>query len=215
MELTEKNVEALECIKQYCSQEKFSAKILSEKSGKNISSSTLTSLSKKGILERFETSPITYMLKNSDIISITNKTETTNKSTDILEKLFELSSRVESQIEKITHWMNTDDYSTDPDSQIGIYGIVDSNKVVKYVGKTTRPFNQRWEEHIELLKNGNHHSPDLQKYFDSIKRDFTKISFIVIQSLPNDIKIIDLRERYWIEKHSATILNYMRPKLTK
>lgn len=216
MVLTEKAQYVLNFLEENGLFEEFTASSLSEKIGSKVAPATLTSLVKKGYLERFDTTPKTYkfLVEKKNEISINTSSE--NKGGDIISKLFSLANTIESEIQAITHWMNSDTYATEPGTQIGIYKITDkSNNKVIYVGKTERPFSQRWDEHKKLLEDGKHHSPDLQKFFDEIGRDFSKISFEILQELPKDSKIIDLRERFWIEKYADTILNYMKPKLVK
>lgn len=195
--------------------EEFSAADLSEKMGEKVAPATLTSMYKKGILQRFETTPKTYQLSEEGSYSIAE--ESTSKKApgkDAITSLFELASNVESQVDAIIHWMESDNYASEPGTQVGIYSIV-SNDTVIYVGKTERVFEQRWKEHKKLLDSGNHHSPELQKFFDNLGKDFSKITFKILQELPKDPKIIDLRERFWIEKNKETILNLKRPKLKK
>lgn len=217
MALTEKAQNVLNFLEQNGLFEEFTSSSLSEKMGKKIAPATLTSLAKKGYLERFDTTPKTYKFlveKRNEISVKIGSSEKTNG--DIVSKLFNLANTIESEIQAITHWMQSDSYATEPGTQVGIYKIVDkTNNRVIYVGKTERPFSQRWEEHKKLLEAGIHHSPELQNFFNSIEKDFSKISFEILQELPKDPKIIDLRERFWIQKYEDTILNYMRPKLVK
>lgn len=213
MNLTEKQLEALNVIKDFYKSQKFSAKILSDKSGKKISGNTLFSLSKKGILESFDTEPKTYLLLEGTNKAQNNEIkEGRNPALD----LFNLLNTIESDVQSIIHWMRSDTYATEAGTQIGIYCIKDvKTKDIVYVGKTERPFQERWKEHRQLLESGIHHSPRLQEYFDSLNKDFSKISFEILQELPHDSKIIDLRERFWIEKYENTILNFLKPKLKK
>lgn len=137
----------------------------------------------------------------------------TNKHNSIA-ALFELANNIESEVESIIHWMNSDTYASEPGTQVGIYKIttkIDNN--ILYIGKTERPFSERWSEHKKLLANGNHHSPKLQEYFNQLNRDFTQIKFEILQELPLDSKIIDLRERFWIQKYESILLNQVKPKL--
>lgn len=217
MALTEKAQKVLNFLEENGLFEEFTSSSLSEKMGEKIAPATLTSLAKNGYLERFDTTPKTYKFlveKRNEISIKMGSSEKTNG--DIVSKLFNLANTIESEIQAITHWMQSDSYATEPGTQVGIYKIVDkTNNRVIYVGKTERPFSQRWEEHKKLLEAGIHHSPELQNFFNSIKKDFSKISFEILQELPKDPKIIDLRERFWIQKYEDTILNYMRPKLVK
>lgn len=216
MALTEKGQNVLNFLEENGLFEEFTSSSLSEKIGEKIAPATLTSLAKKGYLERFDTTPKTYkfLVEKKNEISVNTSSE--NKGGDIVSKLFDLANTIESEIQAITHWMQSDSYATEPGTQVGIYKIVDkTNNRVIYVGKTERPFSQRWEEHKKLLEAGTHHSPELQNFFNSIEKDFSKISFEILQELPKDPKIIDLRERFWIQKYEDTILNYMRPKLVK
>lgn len=217
MAISEKGQEILKFLEEKAYFEEFTSASLTEEIGWKVAPATLTSLVKNGYLERFDTTPKTYKFlieKNNEISIKTGSSEKING--DIVSKLFNLANTIESEIQAITHWMQSDSYATEPGTQVGIYKIIDkTNNRVIYVGKTERPFSQRWEEHKKLLEAGIHHSPELQKFFNSIEKDFSKISFEILQELPKDPKIIDLRERFWIEKYADTILNYMKPKLVK
>lgn len=193
----------------------FSAADLSEKMGEKVAPATLTSLVKQGFLLRFDTEPKTYQLnleKKSEVIINTKSAVGSKQNT--ISKLFQLANTIEAEVESVIHWMSEDTYASDPGTQVGIYKITckESNKII-YVGKTERPFSKRWSEHKKMLEEGNHHTPKLQKYFESFDKDFTKIKFEILQELPKDPKIIDLRERFWIRKYNDTILNQNKPKL--
>lgn len=66
MALTEKGYNAVQLIQQYYPTGKFSASELSKKSGEKIVAATLNAVAKNGILNRYETTPITFEL-NSEI----------------------------------------------------------------------------------------------------------------------------------------------------
>jgi hypothetical protein len=137
-----------------------------------------------------------------------------NNSNRIVANLFDLYNTIEARVQSIEHWMNNETYATEPGTQIGIYAIKEvATQRILYVGKTERPFVERWKEHKELLRLGMHHSPKLQEHFNELGKDFNQIHFIILQELPPDSRLIDLRERFWIEKYNAEILNFMRPKL--
>ena len=129
-----------------------------------------------------------------------------------IQSLFELSTNIESRVDAVIHWMNSDTYATEPGSQVGIYNILckKTNKII-YIGKTDRSFQERWNEHRAHLSQGTHHSAELQRYFDSLNRDFTKIKFEILQELPNDKQTLNFRERYWIHKH-PNVLNTIKFK---
>ena len=195
--------------------EEFTAKSLSEKMNEKIAPATLTSLVKKGFLSRFDTEPKSYKIILDRIaeISVSTKSSVGSKQ-NIIAGLIKLANTIEAEVDSAIHFMSEDTYASDPGSQVGIYKITckETNTII-YVGKTERPFSERWSEHKKMLEEGNHHTPKLQKYFESLNKDFTKIKFEILQELPKDPKIIDLRERFWILKYDTTILNENRPKL--
>lgn len=214
--LTEKGQKIVDFLEKENYYEVFTAASLSEMMGEKIAAATLTSLFNHGVVDRFESSPRTYQFLKDGVKRTEEKKTEYKSSGDVVANLFNLANTIEAEIQAITHWMNTETYATEPGTQIGIYKIVEkeTGKVI-YVGKTERPFSMRWKEHKEMLENGNHHSPKLQEFFNKINKDFSKISFEILQELPADSKIIDLRERFWIEKYSETILNYLKPRLIK
>jgi len=215
MQISEKGQAILDFLQKENYYEIFSAAELTEKiKDFKVSAATLNSMEKKGILEKFDTTPKTYQLKENFEMSSTTSSKSKSSGRDPINDLFNLLNTVESDIQNITHWMNNETYATKPGTQIGIYKIINKEaKEILYIGKTERPFNERWSEHKDLLLQGKHHSEKLQQYFDLINKDLSKISFEILQELPQDSKIIDLRERFWIQKYSNTILNHMKPKL--
>jgi hypothetical protein len=216
MKLTEKGEQAWDAIKVLQVSEPLSAKEFSKIVGFDIASATLTSLANKGLLIKQDTKPVSYLINLENELDVESVTTTQKVDGSVISRLFALSSTIESEIDAIFHWMNSDTYASEPGTQIGIYGIRDivSGDII-YVGKTERPFEQRWSEHKELLKSESHHSIKLQNYFNSLDKDFTKIKFEILQELPKDFDLIDKRERYWIEKYDSSILNHMKPKLVK
>jgi sugar-specific transcriptional regulator TrmB len=213
MNLTEKQKIVYDFLIKNPQEKSFSAADLSNLINEKIAGITLSSMAKKGVLESLDTKPKTYNFLGGEISSITS---TKKEGKDAVSDLFNLLNTIESDVQSIIHWMESDTYATEPGTQIGIYKIVEKEtQNVIYVGKTERPFSERWKEHKELLLEGRHHSFRLQEYFNTLNKDINKISFEILQELPADPKIIDLRERFWIEKYSNTILNYMRPKLKK
>lgn len=79
MILTEKGYEAIQLIGEYYPTQKFSAAMLSEKSQKKISANTLSALSKKDILTRFDTSPVLFKLKEQiDLTAFKTKEKSGN-----------------------------------------------------------------------------------------------------------------------------------------
>jgi type I restriction-modification system DNA methylase subunit len=215
MPITDKGAKALAIIEEHFSAKTFTLKELNLKSSDKIHAATLTSLCKNGVLQKGSDSR--YIILDNIGVETVLKSEKEGgikQPQSSVAKLFYLARNVEDRISATLHWMNSDDYGTSPGSMVGIYCIkeIETEKIV-YVGKTERPFQQRWQEHKDNLLNGIHHSPKLQKYFNSINKDINKIKFDILQSLPNDSKLIDLRERYWIQENINTILNDMHPSL--
>jgi type I restriction-modification system DNA methylase subunit len=215
MPITDKGAKALAIIEEHFSAQTFTLKELNLKSSDKIHAATLISLCKNGVLHKGSDSK--YVLSGIIDVETVLKSEkqgVIKQPQSSVAKLFYLARNVEDRISATLHWMNSDDYGTSPGSMVGIYCIkeIETEKII-YVGKTERPFNQRWQEHKDNLLNSIHHSLKLQKYFNSINKDIGKIKFDILQSLPNEPKLIDLRERYWIQKHINTILNDMHPSL--
>lgn len=84
MALTEKGQFTLGMIQKYFTTGTFSAKSLSDICGEKISAASLTSLAKKGYLNKFQTSPVTYSFDKefaeNCIEESTSKTKATNKN---------------------------------------------------------------------------------------------------------------------------------------
>lgn len=76
MALTEKGINALNYIKSHFSTGAFSAKDLSDACGEKIVAATLNSVAKNGVLNRYETSPITFeLIPGVDIEALTSVEE--------------------------------------------------------------------------------------------------------------------------------------------
>ena len=84
MALTEKGLFALNMIQKYFATGTFSAKSLSDICGEKISAASLTSLAKKGYLNKFQTSPVTYSFDKefteNCVEELVSKTKATNKN---------------------------------------------------------------------------------------------------------------------------------------
>lgn len=85
----------------------------------------------------------------------------------------------------------------------GIYAIVNTITNVWYIGMTTKSFRSRWLHHVEDLKQGTHHNKGLQRDFNMYgPRAFV---FRIIEQI-DDIHLIPVRERHYIEAYSSHYL---------
>ena len=142
---------------------------------------------------------------------------------DSVSVLFKTRAEIEGKFNRILHWIENATYANDPNSQKGIYRIVDktTNKVI-YIGQTggkgngKATFESRWKEHQNALVANTHHCVKLQHYFNTVLNgDLNKLSFEIEEELPSDPVLIDNRERYWIHHYATTILNTLRPALVE
>lgn len=154
---------------------------------------------------------------NIDTFAVEDKKTTA----DSVAMLFKTKSEIETTFKSIMHWIENATYSTEPNSQKGIYRIVDktTNKVI-YIGQTggkgkgKATFESRWKEHKNALETNTHHCVQLQNYFnDILNHNLNNLSFEIEEELPFDPILIDNRERYWIDYYQTTILNTLRPSL--
>ena len=129
-----------------------------------------------------------------------------------------LKSQLSSLKNRVVSYVNGDNAYTDINSCVGIYkiSIVDEPNTL-YIGKTTRPFEERWEEHREQLLNNTHHCEKLQNYFNKYNKDLTKFKFEIVQQVEKNEEFIDNRERYWVDYYGKNanynLLNTVRPSL--
>lgn len=142
---------------------------------------------------------------------------------DSISMLFKTRADIESKFNRILHWIENATYANDPNSQKGIYRIIDktTDKVI-YIGQTggkgngKATFESRWKEHQNALIANTHHCVKLQNYFNTVLNgDLNKLSFEIEEELPSDPVLIDNRERYWIHHYNDTILNTLRPTLVE
>lgn len=81
----------------------------------------------------------------------------------------------------------------------GIYRIF-TKEGKSYVGSTWKSFKSRWKQHLSKLKTNNHHSKELQNYFNKYGTDSLSCEILEIVE---DEKILLDRESYYIEKYNA------------
>lgn len=142
-------------------------------------------------------------------------------SGDAVSALFEVKGIIKSDIDSALHWMERATFATEPNSQKGIYGLYDAiTGQLLYVGQTggkgngNATFESRWKEHIDQLIKGKHHCEKLQNYFVvSCDSNPAQIQPRIIEELPSNAALIDLRERYYINKYSDILLNTVHPSL--
>ena len=80
----------------------------------------------------------------------------------------------------------------------GIYIIINHESGAVYVGSTSKSFRDRLSSHLYQLKRNNHHNPHLQlawNKYPAFVFEFTVLEYV------NDIKLLDAREKYWIDYH--------------
>lgn len=81
-------------------------------------------------------------------------------------------------------------------NEIGIYKILSPSGKI-YVGMTADSFQNRWNQHLTLLKRGNHHCVGLQRAFN--KWGILNIKFEIVERLPLDVNKTNilLKEQEW------------------
>ena len=216
MALTEKGIAALEIIKTKFSNEEFSCKDI------GVAGGVLTGLVNQGYIIKLGGSPMKYKLADNKSTEI-KTTNTSDKIKDVgksIQQLIQARSEIKSRFNITKHRMGTDNFCSEKGSEVGIYKIVfKPNPSMLYIGKTDRPFEQRWEEHRKNLLSGNHHCVALQNKFNETGKNLNDFEFDILQEVEKDHSAIDLRERYWIQKYEEdpndTLFNTMKPKLHK
>ncbi len=83
-----------------------------------------------------------------------------------------------------------------------IYAIRHNKTKRLYIGSTKNP--KRLQSHLSNLRNGKHHSTELQSDYDKYGEDLT---FFLLETLPNDKWGFDARgrEAYWIHYYGTDI----------
>jgi type I restriction-modification system DNA methylase subunit len=195
----------------YFTREKFKETV----GGRLPNAATLNKLVEYGYLE-LKGEQYRLMPEGADSSIATFAVEDKKTTTDAVSALFGVRNIIETNYKKIEHWMNNATYATEPNSQKGIYRIVDSrNGRVVYIGKTETTFDQRWRQHRDELTAGCHHCAGLQAYLNNeLGGDINLLSFEPHEELPADSELIDNRERYWITYFGDSVMNTMRPTLT-
>jgi type I restriction-modification system DNA methylase subunit len=195
---------------EYFTPEEYKAKL----SLRAVPTQTLKKLVELGYLEQKDGA---YRLipAGADLSINTYAVEDKKTSADAVAMLFSVRSKIETEYNKILHWMGQKTYATSPESQIGIYRIIDKlNDKIIYIGKTEASFDQRWKQHREELSKGIHHCVGLQEYLNTkLDGDISNLVFEIQEELPADSVLIDNRERYWIDYFGETVMNTARPRL--
>ena len=213
--LTKAQETMLANIQQYFPIDYFTREDYKEKVGGRLpTESTLNKLVEYGRLEKKDSS-YRLVAAGADVSINTFAVEDKKTSTDAVSMLFSVRGKIDTEYEKIQHWMGNKTYAETPDTQIGIYRIVDKlNDKILYIGKTEASFQQRWAQHIEELMSGTHHCVGLQEYFNTVLNgDINNIDFKIHEELPADSTLIDNRERFWIEYFGNSVMNTVRPRL--
>lgn len=219
--LTEAQERMLSNIKQYFpidyfTREDYKAKV----GGKLPAAATLGKLVEYGKIEITD-GKYRLLPEGLDVTVKTFAVENKQTTQDSVSMLFDIHSKIETNLNKILHWMENKTYATEPGSQKGIYRIEEKGtEKVLYIGQTggkgrgNATFTSRWKEHSDALIKGTHHCEKLQKYFnENLEGNIDNICFYIHEELPSDEELIDNRERFWIEYFDSSILNTMRPKL--
>lgn len=229
--MTEKGQHVLDLIKNNYTVEWFTAKSLSEKVGEKVAPATLSSLAKQKVLVADESTPKQYRLAGvgEDVGTSTVAVEDKQTTQNAVQALFRVKADIQNKLDAILHWMDNATYAEEPGSMKGIYRIVAKagsykDKVI-YIGQTggkgegKATFDSRWAEHKAQLLSNTHHCAALQRYFnEELNGNIDLLHFEVQQELPSDEHLIDLRERYWIQKYDEIqgnykLLNTLHPSL--
>lgn len=216
VKLTAAQSTMLDSIKHYFPIDYFTREKFKEVVGGRLpNTATLNKLAEYGYLE-LKGEQYRLVAEGADSSIATFAVEDKKTTTDAVSSLFSVRNIIETNYKKIEHWMNNATYATEPNSQKGIYRIVDSrNGRVVYIGKTETTFDQRWQQHREELAAGDHHCDKLQDYLNKeLGGDLSLLSFEPHEELPADSELIDNRERYWIAYFGDSLMNTMRPSLT-
>lgn len=81
----------------------------------------------------------------------------------------------------------------------GIYAIRNTNNNKLYIGSSIE-LSKRIRSHINMLKNGTHHSPHLQYAWDN---DGSKaFSLLILELVEDESKLIE-REQYWLDFYKS------------
>ena len=229
--MTEKGQHVLDLIKNNYTVEWFTAKSLSEKVGEKVAPATLSSLAKQKVLVADDSTPKQYRLAGAgeDVGTSTTAVEDKQTTQNAVQALFRVKADIQNKLDAILHWMDNATYAEEPGSMKGIYRIIAKagsykDKVV-YIGQTggkgegKATFDSRWAEHKAQLLSNTHHCAALQHYFnEELNGNIDLLRFEVQQELPSDEHLIDLRERYWIQKYDEIqgnykLLNTLHPSL--
>ena len=161
----------------------------------------------------------TYSLLTGSTFAVEDK-KVTN---DAVASLFSVKSDIKNRIDSYLHWMETATFAEEPGSQRGIYGIYDittNPETLLYIGQTggkgngNATFESRWKEHFDQLSKGTHHCAGLQNYFIlNCDNNLANLQARIVEELPYNPALIDLRERYYINKYSDILLNTVHPSL--
>lgn len=78
----------------------------------------------------------------------------------------------------------------------GIYKITNITNQHFYIG-STKNFNNRWKQHLELLRKNKHTSPILQKAYNRYGGE--NLLFEIVEFCPEDEPTLLLREQYYLD----------------
>jgi group I intron endonuclease len=81
----------------------------------------------------------------------------------------------------------------------GVYAIINRHNGKLYIGSSVRIEN-RWQDHLRLLQEGNHHNYYLQAIFTKYGKD--NLEFKIIETCKKDC--LKEREQYFMYRYNST-----------
>jgi group I intron endonuclease len=90
---------------------------------------------------------------------------------------------------------------------IGIYLIRNSINELVYVGSTMKSFDERFKQHLYMLKNKRHENPYLQNFYNKYGKDVLIFDILESYDKINQDKLIALENKYIIS-YNATDRNF-------
>lgn len=97
---------------------------------------------------------------------------------------------------------------------IGIYSIT-APSGSKYIGMTRNSFSARWNEHLKLLRSGNHPCKGILRAFNKYGKDSLKFDILEIASTETQIGEVRSREQFWWDYFKAQKINLYNGRPTE
>jgi group I intron endonuclease len=79
----------------------------------------------------------------------------------------------------------------------GVYAISNTKNGSLYIGGTRTSFEQRWAEHVGMLKRGKHYSRLLQHDWDTMGPDVFELKYLEVCNTKQQVREM---EKYWYEE---------------